>query len=101
MKVPAVVHLIALVLALAPTVLEGAPPRQTERGVDIEQLLAENRHPVALSNSVIVGAGADLLLEAAREAQSFLIGEQHDANITGGAPPPLLQPPRAGSSILR
>lgn len=58
-----------------------APAFAAEPEPQAEQLLADtlaaNRHPLSLKDGALQGAGADLLLQRAREAQFVLIGEDH------------------------
>jgi erythromycin esterase-like protein len=64
----------ALVLVLI--VGGGLAPLSAQR--TLPELLRENRHPMSLdAEGRLTGAGAELLLSAGRDAQFFLIGEEH------------------------
>jgi hypothetical protein len=51
----------------------------SDRGAALlDSLLRANRHPIALDGGTLSGPGARLLLDAARDAQFFMIGESHN-----------------------
>jgi erythromycin esterase-like protein len=71
-----------LLLALAAWLVTAsavAAPSEPVSPQQIEQLLKENSHSITLSNGLLSGPGADLLMRAAGGAQFFVIGEQHNA----------------------
>ena len=72
---------VALTLAagILATHSAGAAQRKPLPPQQIEQLFKENRHSLRLSDGLLSGPGADLLLQGAAGTQFFVLGEQHNA----------------------
>ena len=71
--------LIALQLfALTPATSQGTTQASERSDALLDSLLRANRHPIALEGDALSGPGARLLLDAARDAQFFMIGESHN-----------------------
>lgn len=71
--------LLLSALAVVPSLsMAQQPAAPTARDTAyLDSLLRANRHPIALAGGRLTGPGAGLLLEAAREAQFFIVGESH------------------------
>ena len=70
---------LALAASASATAAAQSTPQASERSAALlDSLLRANRHPIALQGGSLSGPGARLLLDAAREAQFFMIGESHN-----------------------